>query len=70
MVTTAEGIETAEHLKNVRALGYTEAQGYLISRPMSQQAVHQMLNLGADPIPEPEASLEQQPRTATRAGGQ
>ena len=34
MTTTAEGIETAEQLRNVHAVGYTEAQGYLIARPM------------------------------------
>ena len=34
IVTTAEGVETAAQLRNVHAAGYTEAQGYLIARPM------------------------------------
>jgi EAL domain-containing protein (putative c-di-GMP-specific phosphodiesterase class I) len=30
----AEGIETAEQLATVRALGIDEGQGYLLARPM------------------------------------
>jgi diguanylate cyclase (GGDEF)-like protein len=44
METTAEGIESAEQLRNVHAVGYTEAQGYLISRPMSREAVRRLLD--------------------------
>lgn len=33
MRTTAEGVETEEQLKNVRALGYSEVQGFLFSKP-------------------------------------
>ena len=33
MSTTAEGVETAEQLSKIRALGVTEMQGYLFSRP-------------------------------------
>ncbi|MBW7948743.1 MAG: EAL domain-containing protein [Pseudorhodoplanes sp.] len=33
MITTAEGVETLEQMNRVRALGCTEMQGYLISRP-------------------------------------
>ena len=33
IVTTAEGIETAEQLQHIRAAGCTEAQGYLFSVP-------------------------------------
>ena len=36
--TTAEGVETVEQLDKVRALGVTEMQGYLFSRP--QRAEH------------------------------
>lgn len=32
--TTAEGIETAEQLVMLRALGCDDVQGYLIARPM------------------------------------
>jgi diguanylate cyclase (GGDEF)-like protein len=34
MTTTAEGVETQSQLEKVRALGCTEMQGYLHSRPM------------------------------------
>ncbi len=34
MTTTAEGVETAEQLEAVRALGCAEMQGYLFSRPL------------------------------------
>jgi EAL domain-containing protein (putative c-di-GMP-specific phosphodiesterase class I) len=33
MTTTAEGVETAEQLDVIRALGCTELQGYLVSAP-------------------------------------
>jgi EAL domain-containing protein (putative c-di-GMP-specific phosphodiesterase class I) len=32
--TCAEGVETAEELEHVRKEGYTEVQGYLVSRPI------------------------------------
>ena len=57
MATTAEGIETPEQLRGVHAAGYTEAQGYLISRPMSRDAVRRLV-LGAEDAM-PEAPLEQ-----------
>jgi diguanylate cyclase (GGDEF)-like protein len=34
MTTTAEGVETQEQMEKVRALGCTEMQGYLFSRPL------------------------------------
>ena len=34
MTATAEGVETAEQLDMVRALGCVEMQGYLFSRPL------------------------------------
>ena len=52
MSTTAEGIETPEQLRNVHAAGYTEAQGYLISRPMTREAVRRLLNNAYDVMPE------------------
>ena len=33
MTTTAEGVETTEQLNLLKGHGYTEVQGYLISRP-------------------------------------
>jgi diguanylate cyclase (GGDEF)-like protein len=38
MTTIAEGVETPEQLARIRAEGCTEAQGYLISRPLSPEA--------------------------------
>jgi diguanylate cyclase (GGDEF)-like protein len=51
IVTTAEGIETAAQLRNVHASGYTEAQGYLIARPMPADQVHKMLAGEDDRMP-------------------
>ncbi len=41
--TTVEGVETEEQLANVRAHGCTEAQGFVISRPMPAQEVDEFL---------------------------
>jgi diguanylate cyclase (GGDEF)-like protein len=57
METTAEGIETAEQLRGVHAAGYTEAQGFLIARPMSREAVRRLLLEAYDVMPQ--APLEQ-----------
>ncbi|OEO30589.1 hypothetical protein VW23_020470 [Devosia insulae DS-56] len=67
IVTTAEGIETAEQLRNVRALDYTEAQGFLIARPMSRDAVRHLLDLSSDPRGEVPMVVE--PKAATGTGG-
>jgi diguanylate cyclase (GGDEF)-like protein len=53
MITTAEGVETAEQLRNVYAAGYTEAQGYLIARPMPAAQVLRMLTPEDDRMPAP-----------------
>jgi diguanylate cyclase (GGDEF)-like protein len=52
MVTTAEGVETAEQLKNVYGVGYTEAQGYLIARPMPASQVRRLFG-ELDEMPAP-----------------
>ena len=51
ITTTAEGIETAEQLRNVHAAGYTEAQGYLIARPMPADMVRKLLAGEDDHMP-------------------
>ena len=51
MATTAEGIETAEQLRSVHLAGYTEAQGYLIARPMPREQVRRLLNAAYDTMP-------------------
>lgn len=53
---TAEGIETAEQLRAVHALGYAEAQGFLIARPMDRYAL--MGLIGADYRDDAEAGAE------------
>lgn len=65
MVTTAEGIETAEQLRSIRALGYTEAQGFLIARPMNRDALRQLLDLANDPMPEAPMAPEQKTAAGT-----
>lgn len=66
MLTTAEGIESQEQLRDVQAMGYTEAQGFLISKPLNREALHQLLHLAFGAMPE--RALEQDQRAATRAG--
>jgi diguanylate cyclase (GGDEF)-like protein len=39
LLITAEGVETVEQLDRLKALGCTQAQGYLISRPLSADGV-------------------------------
>ena len=43
MRVTAEGIETERHLQQVRKLGCTEIQGYLLSRPRPAAEILQLL---------------------------
>jgi len=42
IATTAEGVETAEQRESVRALGCTEMQGYLYSRPVPAKEIVQL----------------------------
>lgn len=59
METTAEGVESAEQLRNVHAVGYTEAQGYLVSRPLSRDAVRRLLDGAFDRMSEEPLALQQ-----------
>ena len=43
MASTAEGVETVEQLSRIRAEGYTEIQGYLVSKPLPAHEVTTML---------------------------
>jgi EAL domain-containing protein (putative c-di-GMP-specific phosphodiesterase class I) len=43
MIATAEGVETPQQLKHVRALGCTEIQGYLIGRPKAAAEIASFL---------------------------
>jgi diguanylate cyclase (GGDEF)-like protein len=52
METTAEGIESPDQLRSVHAMGYTEAQGFLVARPMPREAVRRILTAAFDRMPE------------------
>ncbi len=43
LTVIAEGVETAQQLATLKALGCDEAQGYLISRPLEAEAFEQFL---------------------------
>ncbi len=51
MQTTVEGVETYEQLQSLCALGCSEVQGFLYSRPLANVGVVDLLNNGAFPIP-------------------
>jgi EAL domain-containing protein (putative c-di-GMP-specific phosphodiesterase class I) len=44
MVTTAEGVETEHQLAQLRREGCTEVQGFLLSRPISDQDARRLLS--------------------------
>jgi diguanylate cyclase (GGDEF)-like protein len=48
ITTTAEGVETQEQLDKIRALGCTEMQGYLVSRPLHAADIAALLVLQSD----------------------
>jgi EAL domain-containing protein (putative c-di-GMP-specific phosphodiesterase class I) len=53
MITTAEGVETADQLEQVRREGCAEVQGYLFSRPKPAHelgALLQQLDSGAKAV--------------------
>ena len=43
MLTVAEGVETAEQMRRIRAEGCTDAQGYLVGRPMPARETLELL---------------------------
>jgi EAL domain-containing protein (putative c-di-GMP-specific phosphodiesterase class I) len=51
----AEGIETREQYLLLRQLGCRFGQGYLFARPMSAEAITQLLRLPGRVLPDPEA---------------
>ena len=55
MDVVAEGIETCEQYRLLRQLGCRFGQGFLIARPMSADAVTQLLRLPGRMLPQPDA---------------
>jgi len=54
MDVVAEGIETHEQYRLLREMGCRYGQGFLFARPMSAEAVTQLLRLPGRVLPEPE----------------
>ena len=71
MQTVAEGIETEEQLVRIRVEGCTEAQGFLVGRPMPGRQVLALLGVEADddPPPLPVESPGPKGSAAAAAGG-
>ncbi len=51
MATTAEGVETESQLREIRAQGCTEVQGYLFGRPCKASELRQYFPLAAEALP-------------------
>jgi EAL domain-containing protein (putative c-di-GMP-specific phosphodiesterase class I) len=58
MDVVAEGIETREQYRLLREMGCRYGQGFLFARPMTAEAVTQLLRLPGRILPEPEALEE------------
>jgi len=56
MDVVAEGIETVEQYRLLRGMGCRYGQGFLFARPMSAEAVTQLLRLPGRMLPDPELS--------------
>ena len=48
MMTLAEGVETSQQRELLRALGCTEMQGFLFSRPVPAFDIRRLLQAGQD----------------------
>jgi diguanylate cyclase (GGDEF)-like protein/PAS domain S-box-containing protein len=72
IITTAEGVETADQMEQLRLEGCTEVQGYLISRPCNVAALREMIGAPLDqPIKAKGTVSKLKPRkTAARPTGE
>jgi EAL domain-containing protein (putative c-di-GMP-specific phosphodiesterase class I) len=55
MDVVAEGIETCEQYRLLREMGCRYGQGFLFARPMTADAITQLLRLPGRVLPDPEA---------------
>ena len=62
VATTAEGVETTKHFLMVRAQGCTEAQGFLLSHPLSQAEITTFLQTARLPHAPGSPHMERIPR--------
>ena len=53
MVTTAEGVETAEQMEQVKVLGCSEVQGNFFSRPLPAADIRRLLHAQLSPLTRP-----------------
>jgi EAL domain-containing protein (putative c-di-GMP-specific phosphodiesterase class I) len=58
MDVVAEGIETREQYRLLRQMGCRFGQGFLFARPLSPEAITQMLRLPGRVLPDPETGEE------------
>jgi EAL domain-containing protein (putative c-di-GMP-specific phosphodiesterase class I) len=62
---TAEGIETLEQLARLRDLGCNHGQGYLLSRPLTGEAIGNLLARSTVQLPSPKHGLLRETRIAS-----
>ena len=63
LTVVAEGVETPAPLQQLRRLGVDRVQGYLLARPMRDEAVHDVLEApAAVPAPRTPPTLERDPQ--------
>jgi EAL domain-containing protein (putative c-di-GMP-specific phosphodiesterase class I) len=62
---TAEGIETLEQLARLRDLGCNHGQGYLLSRPLTGEAIGNLLARSTVQLPSPKHGLLRESRRAS-----
>ena len=65
LTVTAEGIETLEQLAQLRQLGCNHGQGYLLSRPLTGEAIGNLLARSTVRLPSPKHGILRDRRAAS-----